>query len=165
MLIDPTTRIPLPVPELVRTRVSEFEGVRPVSDAALDAVDRILNRGGDADDVLRAVVAALVERGGCAWAGILFAENGELILGPEAGEPDPDARRRTPVVYEGSQRGRARHRRLRRRRLPRPRRAADLGLLPGRLGHRRRPLGSRRLSVRGARAASGRRTKSDTSQR
>ena len=63
----------------------------PVSDSALAAVDRILNRGGDADDVLRAVVASLVERGGCAWAGILFAENGELILGPEAGEPDPDA--------------------------------------------------------------------------
>ena len=74
-----------------------------MSDSALAAVDRILNRGGDADDVLRAVVASLVERGGCAWAGILFAENGELILGPEAGEPDPDARRRTPVVYEGSQ--------------------------------------------------------------
>ena len=28
VLIDQTTRIPLPVPELVRTRVSEFEGVR-----------------------------------------------------------------------------------------------------------------------------------------
>ena len=35
---------------------------------ALQAVDRILNRGGDADDVLREVVAVLVARGGCSWA-------------------------------------------------------------------------------------------------
>ena len=56
-----------------------------MSAGALEAIDRILNRGGEADDVLRAVVAALVERGGCSWAGILFAEEGELVLGPEAG--------------------------------------------------------------------------------
>ena len=99
--------------------------------------------------MLRAVVAALVERGGCAWAGILFAENGELVLGPEAGEPDPDARRQHAGRLRGQPGRRARHRRLRRRRLPRPRRAADLGLLPRRLGHRRRPVGSRRLSAPG----------------
>ena len=45
--------------------------------------------GGDADDVLRAVVAALVTDGGCDWAGILFVENGELVLGPEAGAQRP----------------------------------------------------------------------------
>ena len=68
---------------------------------ALDAVDRILNRGGDADDVLRAVVGALVERGGCAWAGILFVEDGELVLGPQAGEQRPAERIQLPVVYNG----------------------------------------------------------------
>ena len=68
---------------------------------ALDAVDRILNRGGDADDVLRAVVGALVERGGCAWAGILFVEAGELVLGPQAGEQRPEERLQLPVVYKG----------------------------------------------------------------
>ena len=68
---------------------------------ALDAIDRILNRGGDVDDVLREVVGALVERGGCTWAGILFSEQGELVLGPQTGEPDPDARVQVPVVYNG----------------------------------------------------------------
>ncbi len=72
------------------------------SAGALDAVDRILNRGGDADDVLRAVVAALVERGGCAWAGILFSEQGELVLGPEAGSQRPAERAQVPVVYAGA---------------------------------------------------------------
>jgi hypothetical protein len=72
-----------------------------MSAGALDAVDRILNRGGDADDVLRGVVAALVERGGCAWAGILFAEEGDLVLGPQAGEPSAEQRTQIPVVYRG----------------------------------------------------------------
>jgi hypothetical protein len=72
---------------------------------AIDAVDRILNRGGDADDVLRAVVATLVERGGCRWAGILFAEGGDLVLGPQAGEPDETARVRLPIVYRGERVG------------------------------------------------------------
>jgi hypothetical protein len=69
---------------------------------ALDAVDRILNRGGDADDVLRAVVATLVERGGCTWAGILFQEQGELVLGPQAGEQSPGDHIEIPVVYHGN---------------------------------------------------------------
>jgi hypothetical protein len=70
--------------------------------AALDAIAAIVDRGGDVDDVLRGVVGALVEDGGCAWAGILFAEDGELVLGPQAGEPDPGLRLQVPVVYEGA---------------------------------------------------------------
>jgi hypothetical protein len=69
---------------------------------ALAAIDRIVAEGSEADDVLRAVVAALVEHGGCAWAAILFAEGGELVLGPEAGDPDPGLRLQLPVVYEGA---------------------------------------------------------------
>ena len=72
---------------------------------AIDAVDRILNRGGDADDVLRAVVAALVERGGCRWAGILFAEGDELVLGPQAGNPHEAGRAEVPIVYRGERVG------------------------------------------------------------
>jgi hypothetical protein len=67
--------------------------------AALEAIDEILERGGDADDVLRDVVAALVESGACAWAGILFAEDGELVLGPEAGTPRADERLQLPVTF------------------------------------------------------------------
>jgi putative methionine-R-sulfoxide reductase with GAF domain len=70
--------------------------------AALDAVDTILAQGGDADDVLRDVVAALVEHGGCAWAGILFAEEGELVVGPEAGTQQPDDRLQVPVSFDGA---------------------------------------------------------------
>jgi hypothetical protein len=76
--------------------------VAPVSAGALEAVDRILNRGGDADDVLRAVVSVLVERGGCTWAGILFAEGEELTLGPEAGSPQPERRIQLPVAFQGT---------------------------------------------------------------
>lgn len=69
---------------------------------ALEAVDRILNRGGDADDVLRGVVRALHDRGGYAWVGIFFVEDGELALGPEAGEPGEPTRRSVPVLWQGT---------------------------------------------------------------
>jgi hypothetical protein len=72
-----------------------------VSDAPLDAIEHAIGQGSDADDVLRDVVSALVGTGTCAWAGIFFVENGELVLGPEAGVASPSARERTPVAYEG----------------------------------------------------------------
>jgi hypothetical protein len=68
---------------------------------ALEAVERILERGGDADDVLRAVVAALHETTGYSWAGIFFVEEGELVLGPDAGEPSERRRIRVPVMWQG----------------------------------------------------------------
>jgi len=71
----------------------------------IDEVDRILAAGGDADDVLRGVVRALVERGGCAWAGISFVEGGELVPGPAAGEPDETRRVAVPVAYRGDRVG------------------------------------------------------------
>jgi hypothetical protein len=53
---------------------------------ALEAVERILNRGGDADDVLRGVVAAVQERvPHFTRVGIAFMEDGRLELGPVAG--------------------------------------------------------------------------------
>jgi hypothetical protein len=73
-----------------------------VTAAALQAIEGIVGSGDDADDVLRGVVTALVDEGGCAWAAILFVEEGELLLGPEAGEPDPGLRLQLPVVYEGA---------------------------------------------------------------
>jgi hypothetical protein len=68
---------------------------------ALEAIDRILNRGGDADDVLREVVAVLHDRAGYAWAGILFVEANGLVLGPQAGEPQPEERTQLPVQFNG----------------------------------------------------------------
>ena len=73
----------------------------PSSSGALEAIDRILNRGGDADDILRLVVAALHEHGGYPWAGIFFLEDGELSLGPQAGTPDESRRTSVPVTWQG----------------------------------------------------------------
>jgi len=54
----------------------------------------------DADDVLRQTVESLVADG-CAWAGIFFVEDGELVLGPQAGEPDEARRVAVPVTWKG----------------------------------------------------------------
>jgi hypothetical protein len=68
---------------------------------ALEAIDRILNRGGDADDILRQIVAALHAQAGYAWAGIFFLEDGDLALGPDAGTPDESRRTSVPVTWQG----------------------------------------------------------------
>jgi hypothetical protein len=70
-----------------------------MSSAALAAVEQALG-GEDPDDVLRDAMTALVEQGGCAWAGILFVEDGALVLGPSAGEPEPASRSQLPVVFQ-----------------------------------------------------------------
>jgi hypothetical protein len=44
----------------------------------------------------------LVEEPGIAWAGIAFLEDGELVVGPQAGEPDDLRRVQTPVVFQGA---------------------------------------------------------------
>jgi hypothetical protein len=69
---------------------------------ALDAVERILNRGGDADDVLRAVVIALHDRvPHFDRVGIAFVEEGTLVLGPEAGSGGGEELRAL-VTFEGA---------------------------------------------------------------
>jgi len=72
-----------------------------MSARAVEAVERVVGGGDDADEVLRGVVDALVVEGGCEWAGILFVEEGELVLGPAAGAPRPDARTQLPVLWDG----------------------------------------------------------------
>jgi hypothetical protein len=70
--------------------------------AALDAVERIVDRGGEADDILRAVVAVVQERiPHFARVGIAFMEEGRLELGPEAGSGDGDELR-ARVTFEGA---------------------------------------------------------------
>jgi putative methionine-R-sulfoxide reductase with GAF domain len=70
--------------------------------AALEEIEAIVDRGGDADDVLRAVVAALHEHAGYSWAGILFVEDGGLALGPEAGNAAANTTRTgVPVTWQG----------------------------------------------------------------
>ncbi|HXF98065.1 MAG TPA: hypothetical protein VNJ46_05575 [Gaiellaceae bacterium] len=76
-----------------------------MSSRALEALDRILNRGGEPDEVLRAAVSVLAAEPCVSWAGIAFLEEGEPVLGPQAGEPDEARRVRVPVLYRGSQVG------------------------------------------------------------
>jgi hypothetical protein len=69
---------------------------------ALEAVERILDRGGDADDVLRDVVVALHERiPHFTRVGIAFMEEGRLELGPEAGTGEGE-QARALVTFEGA---------------------------------------------------------------
>jgi hypothetical protein len=56
----------------------------------------------DADDLLRQAVEELAARDGCVWAGIYFVEEGGLVLGPEAGAPDPGRRTTVPVLWRGT---------------------------------------------------------------
>ncbi len=56
----------------------------------------------DADDQLRQTVSELASRDGCSWAGIYFVEEDNLVLGPEAGTPDPERRTTVPVVWRGT---------------------------------------------------------------
>jgi len=67
----------------------------------LAALDRVLERGAEPDDVLRAAVSALVAEPEIVWAGIAFLEQGDLVLGPVAGEPDETRRRCVPITYQG----------------------------------------------------------------
>jgi hypothetical protein len=55
----------------------------------------------DADELLRRAVAALAARGDTRWAGIFFVEGGELVLGPQAGSPEPESRVAVPVSWRG----------------------------------------------------------------
>jgi hypothetical protein len=72
-----------------------------MSARSLSALDRIVERGGEVDDVLREVVELLAADRRIAWAGISFREGGELSLGPQAGTADESNRVRTSIVYEG----------------------------------------------------------------
>lgn len=64
----------------------------------LAAIGRILDAGGDADDVLRQVVAVLRDR--FAWVGIAFVEDETLVLGPSTGNA-PSHTTDVPITYEG----------------------------------------------------------------
>jgi len=68
---------------------------------ALEAIDRILDRGGDADDVLRQVVAVLHSMDDFSWIGISFVEEGELVLGPARGERTAEPTE-IPISYENN---------------------------------------------------------------
>ena len=66
---------------------------------ALERIERILDHGGDADEVLRDVVHVL--HSSYSWVGISFVEEGELVLGPALGEQTVEPTR-VPISYENN---------------------------------------------------------------
>jgi len=66
---------------------------------ALEAIERVLSRGGEADDVLRQVVAILHEQLG-RFVRISFVEADGLVPGPGAG--DETATTAFPIAFQGS---------------------------------------------------------------
>lgn len=73
-----------------------------MSTRALEAIDRIVNGGSEPDDVLRSVVTVLNDEPDVSWSGIAFLEEGQLTLGPTAGEPDEERRTRVPIVFHSA---------------------------------------------------------------
>jgi hypothetical protein len=69
---------------------------------ALEAVERILNRGGNAEEVLRAVLEVLRSRG-ISFARVRLAGSGGL--GDPLAVGEQSERLVAPVVYEGSEIG------------------------------------------------------------
>ena len=64
---------------------------------ALEAIERISNRGGDAEEVLQAVVDVLHDRiDHYSWVGIYLVEGHDLVLGPWNG-PEATEHVRIPV--------------------------------------------------------------------
>jgi hypothetical protein len=62
------------------------------------AAAAVVERGGDADDILRGVLAALHDHG-VAYAAIRFVEDGNLVPGPAAGAGTPAVT--VPVEFDG----------------------------------------------------------------
>jgi L-methionine (R)-S-oxide reductase len=64
---------------------------------ALESIDRIVNRGGASDEVLRAVVEVLHDQfDDYSWVGIYLVEGDDLVLGPWKG-PEATEHVRIPV--------------------------------------------------------------------
>jgi len=66
------------------------------------ALERLVEQDADADDILRAAVAAVAAEPGVSWAGIALIEDGVLAMGPSAGVPDESRRKRVPIVFQGA---------------------------------------------------------------
>jgi putative methionine-R-sulfoxide reductase with GAF domain len=65
------------------------------------AIDRMVNRGDEADAVLQAVVDLLHERlDHVTWVGISLVEGSDLALGPSRGERAAGSTITIPIEYE-----------------------------------------------------------------
>ncbi len=68
------------------------------------SVQEIVDGGEEADDILRASLAALHEAAGTPWSAIAFVEEGRMAIGPLIGsapEGAPEPALAVPIVYRG----------------------------------------------------------------
>jgi acyl-CoA thioester hydrolase len=109
--IDAATRRPVTVSEPIRHAVDLFEGravaavVPAESDAArregaVSAIEQIVEREGEADEILRAVVASIAKRF-WTFCGIRFLEDAGVVIGPSAGTFSAEGAV-VPVRYDGA---------------------------------------------------------------
>ncbi len=110
VLIDVTTRRPVTVGEAYRGAVDLLEGrataatpaIGPAGrrGGAIDAIERIVNRESEADEILRQSVATIAKRFDT-FCGIRFVEDGGMIDGPSSGDyAEPQAV--VPITYDDS---------------------------------------------------------------
>jgi putative methionine-R-sulfoxide reductase with GAF domain len=72
------------------------------TDDAIAEIERAIETNPDADDVLRATLDTLHRTAGYPWAGILFVEGDDLVLGPHAGtHADAAVATAVPVTWDG----------------------------------------------------------------
>ena len=67
-------------------------------------VQEVIDGGEEADDILRAALAAVHQGAGAPWSAIAFAEEGQMVIGPVAGTTPHDAPApalAVPIVYRG----------------------------------------------------------------
>ena len=130
---------------------------------AVDAVERIVNREGEADEILRQAVATIAKRFDT-FCGIRFVEDGGMIDGPSAG-PFSEPQAVVAITYDDSSVAEiALGSEIAEEDRDALDRIADaaLALLPGRVGHGRRVLEPLTRSLRRratASRASGARTR------
>ncbi len=67
-------------------------------EGAFEAIDRIIESGGDADDVLRDVLSVLGRL--YPYVALGFVENGALVVGPSLGNPGETPVGRFPISYD-----------------------------------------------------------------
>jgi len=70
--------------------------------ATVEAVRKIVEDGGEPDDVLRSVVDTMGAAAEVQWVGIAFAEDGTFVLGPSRGDPEEARRERVAIAYDGA---------------------------------------------------------------
>jgi hypothetical protein len=67
-------------------------------------VQAVIESGEEADEILRAALAAVHEGAGAPWSAIAFVEEGRMIIGPVLGSAPDDAPApalAVPIVYRG----------------------------------------------------------------